>query len=527
MTRSKLVFIVVLLFFVTNIYSVIVGKYQYFPYKIFSDSRQYFNRIFQQDYFFFLEKNSPNVISFLSTKALREANLKFKFGSATEIVDDIEMLVKNSNPIAPDREITLPEPSAYVLRRSVQSGTSLPVYIHAPNGAEATIFRLGSEKMLIREIDTVKPIKQSAQYSDEVGLKWHQNLLVPTAGLKPGLYLLDLMDKKTGAVHQLPFVINPVRKHKIAFVAATYTWAAFNNFAGKNFYLDKGTSQDILTKRAEMNQILNAIGRPALDISVPVARVDQFEPFIMDQRPNVPHHSHLLRAAWNLIAFAEEHDIDYGVYTDEDFDRIGSRRNGGLWDAEIIVFGPHTEYWTKNMFEGLRAYLDKGGKVIFAGGNSAFFRVEADSTKITRKEHMDIEISTRLMGTSTTEIADPMFAPYIVKNPTHWIFNGTSLKEGNLFGRESLNHRQELKAKGASGWEADQMGVFSEGFELLARGKNTRGPADMVFKDTPTGGWVFNASSIPFAGALAIDPVISQIMLNLLSGGPHKDRKVN
>lgn len=524
MRRWK-IFIISLAFLVINVYALLVGKYQFFPYNQISDLKQYLIKSLQVDYFYFLEKTSPKSQAERLNLAIQDSSRQNQFSSASDVVDEIEVLVQHSNPKELDREINLPEPSAYVLNRSVRAGIPLRVYIHAPNGADVEIFRLGVKKTLIRKLNQVNPIRQSARYSDETGLMWRANLLVPTSGLKSGYYLLEIKDAKTAATHQLPFIVSSDRAPKVAFVAATYTWAAFNNFAGKNFYYDTQAPRPILEKRAALNGVLEAIGRPPLAISLPVARVDQFEPPIMDMEPIVPHYSHLLRAAWNLTAFAEEHNVDYAVYTDEDFDRLAIRRGGGLWNAEIIVFGPHTEYWTKNMVDVMRAYLAKGGKVVFAGGNAAFFEVQADSTKIVRKRHMDSVISTGLAGTSTTDLADPMFAPYKVEKPEHWIFSGTSVKKGGLFGRESLNHREEMKAKGASGWEADQIGIDSKGFELIARGENIRGQADMVFRDTPSGGWVFNASSIPFAGALAIDPVISQIMLNLLSGGPGKVRE--
>ena len=53
-------------------------------------------------------------------------------------------------------------------------------------------------------------------------------------------------------------------------------------------------------------------------------------------------------------------------------------------------------------------------------------------------------------------------------------------------------------------------------FALLTIGENKNNPAYMVFKDTKYGGWVFNASSITFVGALFHDAVVNQIVLNLL-----------
>lgn len=121
-------------------------------------------------------------------------------------------------------------------------------------------------------------------------------------------------------------------------------------------------------------------------------------------------------------------------------------------------------------------------------------------------------------GASISELAEPKYAPFEVMQSEHWVFDGIGLAVGDAFGEESLNHDGESAAKGASGWEADQIiEPRKNNVVLLARGKNVAGQADMVLVNTSSGGWVFNASSIPFAGALKHDRVIQKIMKNLLN----------
>ena len=52
-------------------------------------------------------------------------------------------------------------------------------------------------------------------------------------------------------------------------------------------------------------------------------------------------------------------------------------------------------------------------------------------------------------------------------------------------------------------------------FTILAVGKNEVGPAFMVINEEH-GGWIFNASSMSFTGALQHDRVVDKIMLNLI-----------
>jgi hypothetical protein len=113
------------------------------------------------------------------------------------------------------------------------------------------------------------------------------------------------------------------------------------------------------------------------------------------------------------------------------------------------------------------------------------------------------------------------FAPLVVKADGHRFFNGTGLRNGQMFGQNGLNGA-------ASGWEMDsssqlpghEPGSPPENIQVLAEGANT-GPMNnyagqMTYYDTPSGGFVFSAGSITFGGSLAVDPVIQKIVRNVL-----------
>lgn len=513
----------VALLVVTNVYSLLVGKYEYFPYRQISAFKQRIIAALQVDYFFVLEKKSPRVQEEKRLAEARETNRVRQYDVVADVVGRIRDLVYASAPRASAFDVALPAPAGYVTERSVAEGGTINVCVHAPQGATAELFRLGREKTLVRQVAPVGPISQSARYSPDTGLAWKANLAIPTAGLKSGYYLLELRDaSQRDRLFQVPIVIKPRKAPRIAFIASTYTWQAFNDFGGKNFYFDHQSPSDVAARRDALDGILTSLGQPRLPVHLPNARLLQPTPAITETRPDTPYYSHLLRAEWNLVAFAEANGIDYGVYSDNDFATAAP----AVLDAQIIVFGAHTEYWSAQMMDRLRAYTKKGGKVVFAGGNAIFKLVERTSRGIDMIDNVPPQEAAALAGTYTSDVANPFYAPYKVVDADHWVLAGTGLTKGALFGRTSLNHRQEASAQGVSGWEADQMGPGSEGFRLLATGTNLRGPAHMVFKDTPAGGWVFNASAIPFSGALFTDPVIARIMLNLLHGGPAREPHV-
>jgi hypothetical protein len=514
MSKWKVVAFIVLLV-ITNAYSLLVGKYEYFPYRQISALKQKVIAVMETDYFFALEKESPKMQEVKRLAEARESHKGSQYRIVGDVVERIRGIVHESASRSADFDVPLPAPSGYVLERSVVEGAPLRVFVHAPQGASAEIVRLGQGKISVMKLALIAPFSQSARYSPTIGLGWKANLTVPTTGLKSGYYLLELREKPSASVYQIPFIVRPRKAPRVAFVAATNTWQAFNDFGGKNFYFDRQSSKGLVARNEALNGILSSLGLPPLPIHLPHARLLQLDRPISESRPDVPHHSHLLRAEWNLAAFADANGVGYGVYTDDDL-----TEGSNIMDASIIVFGAHTEYWTQQMMDTLAAYIAKGGRVVFAGGNSMFFRVERSESGITRVDHVESAITSSLTGTYTADVSNPQFAPYKTTDAAHWVFAGTNVSNGDLFGKASLNHREGTAAQGVSGWEADQMTADSKGFKLLAAGTNLRGPAHMVFRDTEAGGWIFNASSIPFSGALFIDPVVARIMLNLLGGGP-------
>ncbi len=106
-------------------------------------------------------------------------------------------------------------------------------------------------------------------------------------------------------------------------------------------------------------------------------------------------------------------------------------------------------------------------------------------------------------------------APYRVVADEHWVFEGTGLRTGSVFGTASLHERV---SGGASGHETDKMTPSSPaGTVLLAKGLNPDdGGAEIVVRDTPSGGAVFSVGSIVWPASLLVDDGVSAITRNVL-----------
>jgi N,N-dimethylformamidase len=106
-------------------------------------------------------------------------------------------------------------------------------------------------------------------------------------------------------------------------------------------------------------------------------------------------------------------------------------------------------------------------------------------------------------------------APYEVIESRHWVFAGTGLRRGQLFGTKILHQRY---GDGASGHETDKVSPSSpKNIALLAKGRNPDdGGAHLVYFEAPKGGAVFSAGSITYPTALLCDPPTSRITANVL-----------
>ena len=97
------------------------------------------------------------------------------------------------------------------------------------------------------------------------------------------------------------------------------------------------------------------------------------------------------------------------------------------------------------------------------GGKSRDGSVEYDS-----RMHRTLESEASLLGVVCTETGIMTAAPYRVIDASHWVFTGTGLRNGDLFGQKTLHERIP---GGASGHETDKRSAFSPpGTILLAKG---------------------------------------------------------
>lgn len=433
----------------------------------------------------------------------------------------------------------------YAWPKWCKGGESVAFRVHTVEPYKLLLWRYGYRKEFVRNIgwyDNHGPRACMQTVPDghfaETGVNWdngfgvHRQAIV--APERTGLYYFHAKGE-SGAFFSFPLVVAPTKpRARIAVLASTNTWNAYNPFGGRSNYIMAARMIDepIVNSKADLPRYkLKDYGEWK---SAPV-----FEPLSFD-RPEpinfVPEDdecgdpiegrqaSHVAPAEWRLLGWLERQGFDYDYYSEYHL------HNGSInLDAyRVLILSTHPEYWSEEMYRAVKRWVfERGGKLMYLGGNGINCKVELlDDGKTMRcinpwpagyesRFHAQVESEASLLGVVYSDPGAMTSAPYEVIEPDHWVFAGTGLKRGDRFGTKVLHQRY---GDGASGHETDKLSPSSpKNAKLLARGLNPdEGGAHLVYFDTPNGGAVFSAGSITYPTALLCDIPTSTITANVL-----------
>ena len=342
-----------------------------------------------------------------------------------------------------------------------------------------------------------------------------------------------------------PWIVAPAKPAApIAVLASTHSWNAYNNFGGRSNYINASglPREPIVNARQDMARYQDGA------YSEWGAPDDAFKPLSFD-RPErfnvVPPNTSIADpirgrlecatapAVWRLLGWLERERFAYDLYAD-------AHLHDGSLDLDayrVLVLDDHPEYWSRDMYQRVKSWVfERGGKLIYLGGNGLNCEVVFTDTGEMRCLSHDAGIAgnaanpnesrygrrheseANLLGVVFTDPGIMTGAPYRVVDPTHWVFEGTQLREGDRFGEHSQHERCH---GGASGHETDERSPSSPADTiLLARGENPEeGGADMVIHHAggaPGAGSVFSVGSINWISSLWVDPAVSRITANVV-----------
>jgi hypothetical protein len=249
-----------------------------------------------------------------------------------------------------------------------------------------------------------------------------------------------------------------------------------------------------------------------------------------------------------LLAWLERQGITVDLCVMSDLDRDPSVLDG----YRLFVSIGHDEYWSQAMRSRVEAHLNQGGNVAFLSGNTCYWqirferdgdtmvcykRAEFDPTSTSDAAHTTVQWTEspvnnserKLTGVSGAYLYDPesiFFDPqypevirvYTVTAADHWVYEGTDLANGNVFG---LYRRPDGEIRTALGPETDvRAHETPSSFRQLAAMYYPSGEVrgEMVIREGSRG-TVFSAATMDWCRGLMSDdlyPAISQITLNVL-----------
>ena len=446
----------------------------------------------------------------------------------------------------------------YMWPKCVQSGEHSEFRVHAVEEYEVELWRYGAEKEFIRRIGTfdehgpraTMQITPDDDYT-QTGIEWnrhgyHSKAMgqFVEAPDRCGLYFLHTRSK-SGAFFCFPWVVAPkTPQSKVAVLASDITWNAYNSFGGRSNYIhaDCFPPTPTVNSRLELKRYTEKEHR--------TYDQETYAPLSLD-RPDIFNHideheqltdpiggrqgCHLAAAEWRLLGWMERKGFDYDFYSETQFhfDRVP------LDEYRVLILSTHPEYWSIEMYERLKQWVfERGGRLMYLGGNGLNCEIEfLDDHRIvyhnTKWSHSEPqyaddgreyesrfdkrhESEANLLGVVFSFPGIMTGAPYRVTSAEHWCFAGTGLRNGDVFGENSLHMRVP---GGASGHETDKVSAQSPGnVQRLAKGLNRDdGGAEIVMHEPGGGGAVFSAGSICWPSCVLVDEAVSQITENVLN----------
>jgi hypothetical protein len=283
----------------------------------------------------------------------------------------------------------------YMWPKWVRAGERSEIRIHSTEQCQLTLWRYGLKKEYTRMVSwfdehgprAVAQILPDGDFT-QTGVVWNKHGY-PTphpqqfleAPAQSGLYYLWARTP-SGRTFSFPWVVAPTRpKARLAVLASTNTWNAYNNFGGRSNYINPAglPPQPTVNARLDLDRFTQAE-------SVWRFKDPEFKPLCFD-RPEPNNHifdnnpwdgSQITDAIqgrvqcgqapaeWRLLGWLEREGFDYDYYAEAQL-HDGTLK---LDDYQVLAVSVHPEYWTRDMYFKMKQWVfERGGRLMYLGGN--------------------------------------------------------------------------------------------------------------------------------------------------------------
>lgn len=445
----------------------------------------------------------------------------------------------------------------YASKISVVQGGEISFHISTDvSPYTITIWHEGKKRRRVAKITGLKGCKYDCRGKYDSGCGWPLAYTLEVPPTWPtGVYTVDIPTESHGKQHIVFWVRakEPGSTSNMLFLSSVNTYHAYNNYGGKSLYTGNSTN-----------------GKKAFKVSF--------------DRPFMNDGLGYLAKEQRFMSWADEQGYVLEYATTYDLEVIPDL----LDPYDVVVIAFHSEYWTWAARQRLKKFIERGGRLVNLSGNTMWWQIRYEDegrTLVCYKDHR-LDPATSKQDKTDTPYVPPIHDPeyeitgvqwhsggythghgifqhedgyggYWVQNADHWIFEGTGLQNGDVFGR-GLKYTQDVIGNESDGtsFNCAEDGRTITGtipntgtpanFNILAIAPVARGGRAIIEEErdrypdygfavmgiytVPNGGAVFSGSTMGWVHGLK-DPVVSQITRNVidrfLAGNFPKERTLS
>lgn len=284
----------------------------------------------------------------------------------------------------------------YVWPKWARSGEEGEPRIHSAEMCRLSLSRYGREveaEQIVGWLDEHGPRAMAQVTPDgdytQTGVNWNRigygrRVFRPKvrAPERSGLYYFHA-ETESGKWFAFPWVVAPAQpRSRLAVLASTNTWNAYNNFGGRSNYINAAGLPPVPTvsARADLKRYREG-SENEYDVpndAYPPLSFERPEPenqVRRGERPTDPIRGRMTcamaPAEWRLLSWLERQEFAYDLYAD------GQLHDGtlNLDDYRVLILNTHPEYWSREMVQALTLWVEnRGGRLVYLEGTVSIVR---------------------------------------------------------------------------------------------------------------------------------------------------------
>jgi len=409
--------------------------------------------------------------------------------------------------VEPKTRYRSPWIEGYCSHNSIRAGEILSVMVstNPASSFKLEVYRMGYYGGTgARHMGSFGPFAGKVQPEPEIGVErvrecqWEPavRIVIPSDWIS-GVYIGKLTEEREKLQSYVIFIVKDDRACDALFQVSDTTWAAYNRWPSQFSLYDDGKKEWYWGPNVRVS------------FDRPYGKYCQ-----IDNWPLSVGSGEFLLWEFPLAYWLEKEGIDVSYISNVDT-HLDPR---SFLRARSWLSTGHDEYWSRDMFNGMKANVAAGLNLAFLSADSCLGLIEfhgerarsfsrigvfGDPDEADMKSFPEMSRFTRwkidegeLLGNRTIQPVIGL-ADWVCANDKHWLFHGTNMKDGD-------------RIPGLVGWEWQGDPASIPGLEVVARQKLVWNKKEAEYTATiypgPKGNHVFSCATIWWADGLSEPP---------------------